>query len=132
MQAKNITLDSILKRRGKAFPVLLGRDHGIRSNEGGSRVSFCFRPRFKDYAEEIDSQRTDVEDRKKLLDRIYDNSKQGNRPLCPLLSARETDVSRETAIEVYIKGRMKSHAGSAPLYVRINMQISNNTGYWKS
>lgn len=49
-----------------------------------------------------------------LLDRIYDNSKQGSRPLCPLLSAREpVDVSRETAIEVYIKGlRMKSHARS--------------------
>lgn len=67
------------------FPVLLAQ--GSRNPFGrrrGSRVSFCFRPRFKDFAEEIDSQRTDVEDRKKLLDRIYDNSKQGNQSPSPV------------------------------------------------
>lgn len=61
---------------------------------------------------EIDSRRMVVEDRKKLLDRIYDNRKQGGRPLSPLLSTREPR-GRETAVEVYIKGlRMKSYAGS--------------------
>lgn len=92
---KNVILNPILEHRATTVPCFAHQRSQNPFERRGSRVSFCFRPRFKDFAEEIDSQRTNVEDRKKLLDRIYDNSKQGNpSPLPVTFRSRNRRITR--------------------------------------